>query len=447
MSRLASSLLLASISLPLGAAPAARDYAFQATLDPADRPLQRIELPLEVMLALTRNDLGDLAVFNVHGKPLPCSIVRAPETRIPAVLELPFHEFSRFLERNSKTVTTREQNLEPGALTERETTETVAVQSRRSDYLIELAPDNQRHTFTRLELEWRHQPADQLLELRLEAGNELDHLRVIQQRKSLANRESDDANWRSIDNLPRDTKYLRLEPLDGIESFELLRVTGHYVETRPAPRLEHELLPAAVEDDAARLYHFRMPSAVQPVSLRIVPADEHSVIDGDLYALWDGLREKRLLRHDFRQHNISAEGVRPSPAIQLPRQRLTEVWFSSKTELSSAPRVALVYPQFEVIFLGDGNEPYSLAWGNRDSESRATGLAGLLSGDLQDARENSVAVGLGPTRQAGGPARLEAPFALPWLKWLLWAILIAAALVTGRMAMRLYREMNTGDST
>ncbi|MGD8840279.1 MAG: DUF3999 family protein [Gammaproteobacteria bacterium] len=446
MYRLAASLLLAALALPLGAAPAISDYAFEAELEPADQPLQRIELPLEILLALTREDLGDLAVFDARGKPLPWSVVRAPASEIPATLDLPFHEFSTYLDRHSRTVTTREQNLEPGTVTERETTETLAVRARRNDYLIELAPGDERHDFERLELEWRHRPADQLLELRIEAGNQLDRLRVIQQRKSLTNRESGDAGWRSIDNLPRDAKYLRLEPLDGIESFELLRVTGHYAETRPAPRLEYELLPETAEEDAGNFYHFVMPSAVKPVSMRILPAAEHSVIDGDLYAIWDDLREKRLLRRGFRQHNISGEGVRPSPPLQLPRQRLTEVWFNSRTELSSAPQVELIYPQFELIFLGDGIQPYSLAWGNRDGKTRATGLSGLLDGDLDDAREKSVAVGLGPTQQAGGPARLEPRFALPWLKWLLWAMLIAAALVTGRMAIRLYREMNTGDS-
>ena len=121
MSRLAVFLLLASIALPLGAAPKTLDYAFEAALEPSEQPLQRIELPLEILLVLTRDDLGDLAVFNARGKPLPCSVIRAPDSEIPATLELPFHEFSRFLDRHSKTVTTREQNHQPGALTERET--------------------------------------------------------------------------------------------------------------------------------------------------------------------------------------------------------------------------------------------------------------------------------------------------------------------------------------
>lgn len=446
MARLTISLLLLSISLPLGAAPVLRDFAYQAPLEPAGQPLQRVELPLEVMLALTRGDLGDLAVFDLHGKPLPHSVISTPGGEVRKTLDLPFHEFSRFLERHSRTVTTREQNLEPGTVTERETTETLAVRSRRSDYLIELVPGEARHAFQRLELEWRHQPTDQLLELQVEAGNELDRLRVIQRRKTLTNRESDDAGWRSIDEIPGGAKYLRLKAHQGIESFELIRVTGHYRESLAAPRLEQVLAAAPFEDDSGRYYRVSLPSAVQPESLRIVPADDHSVIAGDLYAIRDGLENKRLIAGGFRQHNISGDGVRPSPPIELPRHGLTEIWFTTKTELARAPRVELVYPQFEVIFLGDGNEPYSLAWGNHESSARVSGLAELLDGDLQDAWRNSVRVAIGPRQSAGGPARLEPPTVLPWMKWLLWAMLIAAALITGRMAMRLYREMNSADS-
>jgi hypothetical protein len=439
-------LLLVSIALPLGAAPTSDDYAYQAPLEPAERTLQRVVLPLDVLLTLTRADLGDIAVFDAGDKPLPFSVTRTPPGEDRRTLELPFHEFGRFLERHSRTVTTREQNLEPGTVTERETTETLAVRSRRSDYLIELAPAGERYAFRRLELEWRHQPADQLLELQVEAGDELDRLRVIQPRKSLTNLESDDIGWRSIDGIPRHANYLRLKAREGIESFELIRVIGHYREALPATELVHEIVADAVEGEAGIDYRVSLPSAVQPTALRIVPADGHSVITGDLYALWDGLDEKRLVKRGFRQHNISGEGVKPSSPIELPQRRLTEIRFTSDTAPTRVPRVELIYPQFEMIFLGDGNAPYRLAWGNHESEAPAAGLDGLLDGDLQDVRENSVAVGLGPRQEAGGRARLEPPATLPWMKWLLWAMLIAAAGITGRMAIRLYREMNAADS-
>lgn len=39
------------------------DYAFQAVISEHDQKLQRVELPLEVILTLTRSDLGDLVVL------------------------------------------------------------------------------------------------------------------------------------------------------------------------------------------------------------------------------------------------------------------------------------------------------------------------------------------------------------------------------------------------
>ena len=54
---------------------------------------------------------------------------------------------------------------------------------------------------------------------------------------------------------------------------------------------------------------------------------------------------------------------------------------------------------------------------------------------------------LGSTETAGGATRLNPQATLPWQKWLLWALLVLAALITGRlitgrMAYHLYREMN-----
>lgn len=445
MSRLVVSLLLL-VAMPLGAAPAVRDFAYQAPLDPADEAMQRVELPLDLLLVLTRADFGDLAVFNAQGEPLPHSVLQTPAKNIPMTRELPFHEFSRYLERHSRTVTTREQNVEAGAVTELETTETLAIKAERNDYLVELAAGDQPVAFDRLELEWRHQPAAQLLELQVEAGNDLDDLRVIDARKSLTNRESDDPGWRSVEGIPRHAKYLRLRPLDGVDSFELLRVTGHYTESIPAPRLVDEVAVQAVKDDTGSYYRRELPAAIKPEAVRIVPADNLGVVVGDLYVLWSGLKTPRLVQAGFRQHDISGAEVRPSRPIDLPRRALSEIRFTSKTALDEAPRVELLYPQYEVIFLGDGNLPYSLAWGNYDSAAPVSGLFELLDGGPRDAHETSLPVDLGKPRLAGGIERLRPRATLPWLKWLLWVLLVAAVLITGRMALRLYRDMNSGET-
>jgi hypothetical protein len=399
-------------------------------------------LPVEVILDLKSPDLKDLAVFNVNGKALPHSIARAPGQMTERVLDLPFHKFNRFLRQRSKTVTTREQNKQADTISELETTETIAVQSVRKDYLIELAPQDKSPKFDRIELQWTHQPASQILEVRVEVGDELDKLRVIKSHKSLTNRESGDLSWRSIEQIPGRYKYLRLTPVNKVTSFELQKVSGHYREVTPAPELKHQIDPEMRLEDDDKIYFFEYPSAIKAEAIRITPANADSVINGDLYGTWGKTEQPTRIRFGFSQHNIADAEVKPSQPIRLPRRAYTSLSFTTKTDLPDTPRVELVYPQYEVIFLGDGNGPYTLAWGNHEFEARTNELSALLEGNLRDAQQRSAVVRLGSIGEAGGVTRLIAQAELPWKKWLLWSLLVAAALVTGRMSLSLYREMN-----
>ena len=446
MPRYCSIVLGLLLSFPLQASITPNDFAFQARLEGSARDLQRIELPLEVLLVLTRGDLRDLAVFNADGKSLPLTVARTPAARSEQRRSLPFHEFSRFQAEQSKTVTTREQSSTDGALSEIETTQTVTVEARRADYLVELRPDSDTPHFDRIELAWKHEPAEQILELRVEAGNALDNLRVIQARKSLTNRGSDDIGWRSLDRVPRQHRYLRLTPSAGTEHFELLEVSGVYRETRPAPVLRHRLEPVTTEIDGRSLYRFSLPSRVQPAALRILPGEEHGSISGDLWGGDNDFDQARRIHYGFRQHNYSNDGIKPNQPLKLLRQYFPDYWIDSRQTLAATPTVELEYPLYEVIFLGDGRAPYTLAWGNHAFQPVGAGLGEFFEGDLRAARERSALVRLGPVDEAGGSERLQPRMTLPWQKWLLWALLIGAALLTGRMALRLYREMNSPDT-
>ncbi len=447
MHKLLYAFILLLLVAPVQAATDQQDYAYRAQLSEADQPLQRIELPIEVILALTRSDLSDLAVFNINGKQLPHSVTRTPKTVTDLNLELPFHEFDRFLRQHSKTVTTREQNQQADTLSELQTTETIAVQSVRKDYLIELSVDGKTPDFDYIELTWVHEPASQLLEVKVEVGNELDKLRVIKPRKSLINQESKDLNWRSIRGIPRNQKYLRLTPVNEVTSFELQNVSGHYRESKDAPVLTYQFDPDISEEETGRFYSFKFPSEVNAEAMRIVPMDANRVISGDLYATWGNTETRKRIRAGYRQHNINAEDVKPNKPIKLPRRSYRNMWFTSRSELSTAPRVELIYPQFELIFLGDGDGPYTLVWGNYESKAQVADLSRILKGNLQQAQQSGTLVTLGSIEESGGSSRLAPQPALPWKKWLLWTLLILAAIVTGRMAFKLYNEMNNPQLT
>ncbi|MCP4390458.1 MAG: DUF3999 domain-containing protein, partial [Gammaproteobacteria bacterium] len=423
-----------------------RDHAHQAVPGESEPKLQRLDSPPAVILTSRTPTLNDLAIFNADGKQMPHSVALTATMVTDRTLQLPFHKFDRFLQLQTKIVTTREQNQLANSTSELETTERIAVQAVRNDYLIELAPDETNRRFDRLELQWQHQPASQILEVRVEIGNELDHLRSINPRKSLTNNQSGDSDWRSISRIPANNRYLRLTPVNDITSFELQRVTGHYSESQPAAILTHRLTPELVADDAGEFYSFSYPSVVRAESMRIIPGDDHSIIVGDLYVSSSSEPEKRrLAERGFRQHNIDDDEIRPSRPFNMTRLYPARVWFSSNTELPSPPQVELGYPQYEVIFLGDGKKPYRLAWGNHAQQAVSVDLSDLLQANLRDTQQRGELVRLGATEEAGGAERLSPQATLPWKKWLLWALLVMAALVTGRMAFRLYREMNSSN--
>jgi len=447
MRRLLYPWLLLLLIGPAGAATTQQDYAYQALLSETDQPLQRIELPLDVLLALTDARLSDLAVFNVHGKQLPHAVMRTPEVVSEHKLVLPFHEFSSFRRQHSKIVTTREQSQQQGSISELQTTQTIPVQSVRKDYLIELAPAADTPGFDRIELQWAHEPAEQLLELKVEVGNELDNLRVIKRRKTLTNQASDDNTWRSISGIPRNQKYMRLSPVNTVTRFELQQVRGYYQKTGQAPRLTYQIEPSLSQQEQGEFFFFEFPAAVNAESMRIIPSASHSVVNGDLYAGMAEFDTRQRIYSGFSQHNIDDDEVQPSKPIKLPRRNFNKIWFSLNPDSTTPPRVELSYPQYEVIFLGDDNGPYTLAWGNYENTVPVTDLTGLLEGNLQQARQRGTQVSLLTVEESGGMSRLAPQAELPWQKWLLWALLVAAVLVTGRMSLSLYREMNSPQST
>lgn len=423
-------------------AAALDDYAFQARLGPADASLQRVVLPAQIIQHLAQRNYQDLAIFNADGKVLPQSVIATPSAVSEHEIGLPFHEFDTFLQESSQTVTRREQNQQGGQLSELATTEIVTVESVRKDYLIELRPDDKRREFDSIELDWRHEPAGQMLKLRVEAGDELDRLRTIVAQKSLTRSAAGDSAWRSLQRISGKQRYLRLTAINDVEMFELRGVTGHYRETAAPPRVVVEIEPQITSEDGVSYYRFELPSAVAPEAMRILPAEPNSVISGDLYLQRSDREHRSLVRRGFRQHNLAGADVRAAEPLKLPGNRFDEIWFSTRDELDTAPAVELLYRQRELVFLADGNGPYTLAWGNHEVTSPPPDLRGLVEADLDRTGDAAAAVTLLAIEEAGGISRLQPEPALPWKKWLLWALLIAAALIAGRMAFGLYREMN-----
>ncbi len=270
------------------------DFAYQAEITVVDAELQRLQIPMEVLLNVTRGDLADIAVFDQQGNLLPHTVMKTLPTLTDERVELNIHTFDVFYSDHAKVVTTRQQRRQADQLSELQTTETIETRLRRTDYLLELPEDR---ALGEIELEWSQQPENQLLKVRLEVGTELDRLRLLDASKTLSNSNPDEPAWRRIDKLPNGQKYLRITPAEPIDRFELLRAVGHYQTSHPPARLEHRVNFTEVTIKDRPYLYFETPTAVAPEALSIIPGQAHSMISATVFAGSSDFEKNRQIRN------------------------------------------------------------------------------------------------------------------------------------------------------
>jgi len=420
------------------------DFAYESRLSDSQEALQSVDVPLEVLLDLTRADLGDMVIFDNAGKTLPSWIRPIPQERKTQRVELKFHNFNAYLDTRSKTVTRRENNSTQETFPQVETTEVLPVQQARQDYIIELDEDQLKLGINQVELDWSHEPANQILKLRVEVANDLDNWSTLHATKNLSSKISDKQEWRLIENIPRGKKYIRLIPLNSIQSFQLKRVEGLY---QPPVNTDYLWHSAGVLEQSASdpdYYAFNVASRVHPQLLKLIPQNGQQLLSGDLYASHDDFENARKVRSSIQQHNFTShDQLTESEPISMGRTAYRQWWFKPDKPLTSPVAVELGYLPYENLFLANNNGPYKLAWGNVEAMAPDNELIGLLTRQQKAQNNRGAKVQLGDVETRGGPSRLEVKAEVPWLKWLLWSFLLLAVLLTGRMAMSLYRDMKT----
>ena len=101
----------------------------------------------------------------------------------------------------------------------------------------------------------------------------------------------------------------------------------------------------------------------------------------------------------------------------------------------------------QLLFIAQGEGPFTLAFGSAQVDAVTTPLGKLLNQDnLANNGQLIKAAQLGSRVQLGDAAKLQpAPPPLPWKKWLLWAILVVGVMVLAAMALKLSKQMNQGN--
>jgi len=222
----------------------------------------------------------------------------------------------------------------------------------------------------------------------------------------------------------------------------LKKAIGNYHRKAIKKIIWHQLGKLQKSTNQPGYFNFEMPSTVPALELRLIPGEQQTSISGDLLASQEGFDQKQIIASNIQQHNISGGEVVPSKSIKIPAQNYAHWWFKPNQEPNSAPRAEIAFPVYELLFLGNDRGPFTLVWGNHEADAPTNDLISILSPE-QRAQPTNELVQLRAMQISGGESRLSAQAKLPWLKWLLWLLLVSAVITTGKMAINLFRDMNT----
>lgn len=438
MRRFAILLALGIPAMVLAQSPS--DFARGATIQADGGSIYRALLPDDVYETAVRADLGDLRVLNAAGEPVPHTLreVPAPETQQRDWAAVPSFPMSDIQPGGAS----RTQVRVGADGTVLEVTNDAAARQTTTAYLLDMS--GLKEEISALEASWQAAPdATFVARVSVQASDDLNTWRTIVASTLLTQLKGDTGMFtqREVD-LPTGTraKYLRLSWPQ-----ELTAVTLAGVRARPptvAGQREirwRTLDPQPGETPASATFDTRARLPVRYLHVTFAsPTDAATV----------SIRSRDKVAEDWRDrytglfYTLTESGA----AIQNPAARITETadryWSVETTRpggWTRAPRLRVGWHGYEIVFLAQGEAPYTLVYGSGRVEPAEAPVEEVLARLDAAEREQQIRTAtLGAPRDLAGDAVLKP--GLPVKRIVLWSVLVIVVGALGILAARLARD-------
>jgi hypothetical protein len=436
---------------PLGPDDFARGLRLEAA---ADAPLHALVLPRAVYQTATRDDLGDLRVFNAGGEELPHAIARhdAAEPAAPAGRDLPFFPVRGQPGADLSDLTVQVSRTASGALVQVDERAAPRAAGRPvRAYLIDAAGlDAPVRSLT---FAWAD-TASFITDVVAETSDDLTTWAPWGGPATLAQLRYGGNTLRRDEMAlpPRRARYVRLSWPGGEAPPPLARLVAV-----PAAGGEPERQWARVTGTAVPepgVYRFdqegRLP--VDRVRFELPQANTLARVElassADPEGPWTPRYRGLLYRLRVGGRDLS---MPPQPVDRTPDRywRLT-VDQAGGGLGQGAPALELGWTPERLLFVARGAPPYTLAFGRAGADP-----AGFEPDELLRLLPDGPAAGsglppaavAGDAFELGGAARLVPSRDVPWSRILLWATLVLGVAVLAFMSVRLLRQIDRDRQT
>ena len=420
------------------------DFAYSMDLTVSGRSaIYSLTLPVEIYKGCTRPDLGDLRVFNAHG--LVPHLLRQiePEKSVRSAQTLPFFPLAESTSTGSKPADLGIAIGNNGAIITFSTGGTERKAHSVSTYLLDASALAQQPDW--LEFAWTGGQFS--ASVWLDSSDDLNSWSTLVSSAALAELRfgGHDLLRQRIDLHQRTAgKYLRLSWPQGKDGIRLTAVKAGYadeIQSQPRALLTLTGRPDSAEPgQAAWLYETEGVFPIDQLNVRLPEPNalaKFAVFSrADEQAAWQrrgSLLAWRLLVDGTQFDN---EMLRFAPVAD-------RFWrLESETDSSAAPVLELGWLPGQLLFLAQGEGPYSVVYGKAGLLPVRSQVAKLLQ-DVEPLNSSKLieAAHAGPQKVLAGEAALQPQRTIPWRLWLLWAVLLAGVLAVAAMALKLWREM------
>jgi hypothetical protein len=441
-----SGMLAAGASV--AASPSTNDYASgMSVLATYGQPMIETVLPEEVYRTATREDLGDLRVFNAEGMPVPHAFCAAPQANEPKVTEASLPVF---------VLRGREPVYMNGARVEVQTPSGTRVGVNDSSapeaevvnrliHIIDAREVNQ--PLRAIRFDWSSTDGVSEVKVRIEASDDLDRWQTIVPTSTLllAQQGEQELRRERIQLPAREYEYLRVQRVDGgpplainsvmaerveaAEEIEPVWFTANHVQSNEADSLLFDAAHLAPVTYA----RLRLPQENSSVGVTIQSRkDDKSV----WYTRWSG--ESYIVVTDTNRRES------PPARFQPTTDRLWRVQIQNDPQLYQAANLELGYYPARVRFLAQGSGPFTVAFGSRRAEPAHPARCDGLLADVSAAdREKMVAVGYANAvfSLSGEPALQPLPKKTPVKVVVLWGVLVVGVALLVGMALSLLQRV------
>ncbi len=445
-------LLCPIISSVRAAPPSPNDFAYGCSLPVTDPTgLYALELPVEVYAGLQQDDQGDLQVFNGAGQPVPQALRRHKQPQTPVLQPVPFFPLPGIAKKSPLDLSVRVQRHSNGSIVTIRGDEGEESSTAGFAYLLDLsslasAPDE-------LEIEWQQDPPQQLLSFTVFESSDLAHWRRLQDKVVLAELSYNGAKVsRRRFTLPGSVQpYLRLECLDCSQPLRVTAVTAISGSEMEAKEWQWQQLPSTqvTQDPGWWRIEYRNPSRFRVTALNLtfpqantlarVLIESRSAEDQP----WRSVGRGDFYRLDLQGHIFTSPFL-PCTANVDRYWRLSVAAAKDLASREQLPALTLGWQPDELIFLGRGSGPYTLAFGSNKLAPNDTTQDALVLTALQQSENNSQLnhISPGPINKLAGEQALQPQASpIPWQRILLWGVLVAGVGLLALMARSVYREM------